>query len=490
MHRPRPHPLSSVQIYLPHFHPTSYLVVHYTTTSSLFTAYQPSSPSEMSIPSTAPSPPYSTTSSQCSTPLIRSKALLPLPAGNSSHYSTNYISYEFLYEPDASSNLATDLEEELNKVKLELEKIKEKYDAACLTKEKDIAEIRKTEDAVQQKKQALRKVVDSEPEKVVDALEYSLGRCRRYSVDEIEAATNNFTSHKIGQGSYGPVYRATIDHTPVAIKILRYNIPDALDQFHQEVDVLTRLRHPNMVILMGACPQNGCLVYEYMENGSLEDCLSCKDGSPPLPCLTRFSIAAEIATGLNFLHQTRPQPLVHRNLKPGNILLDRNYVSKISDVGLSRLIPAAEADNMTQYRETAAAGTFCYIDPEYQQTGLLGTKSDVYSLGIILLQIITARPPMGLTYLVDTAIQNGRFTEILDPRVQNWPVQEALELAKLALQCSELRRRDRPDLATVVLPELVRLMNVTSKLKPERRTRQPRGIAKLKGGRLINTKEG
>lgn len=340
--------------------------------------------------------------------------------------------------------------------------------------EKDIAEIRKTEDAVQRKKQALRKVVDSEPENVVDALEYNLGQCRRYSVDEIEAATNNFTSHKIGQGSYGPVYRATIDHTPVAIKILKSNAPDAVNQFHQEVDVLTRLRHPNMVILMGACPQNGCLVYEYMENGSLEDRLSCEDGSPPLPCLTRFSIAVEIATGLNFLHQTRPQPLVHRDLKPGNILLDRNNVSKISDVGLSRLIPAAEADNMTQYRVTAAAGTFCYIDPEYQQTGLLGTKSDVYSLGIILLQIITARPPMGLTHLVDTAIQNGRFTEILDPRVQNWPVQEALELAKLALQCSELRRRDRPDLATIVLPELVRLMNVTSKLKPERRTSQPR----------------
>ncbi|KAL1559153.1 U-box domain-containing protein 34-like [Salvia divinorum] len=451
------------------------------------TEYEPSSPSEMSIASTAPSPAYSMTSSHDSTPPIRAKALERLPAGNLSHCSTNHdsypsnISYEFLDEPDASSKLETDLEEELNRVKLELKQIKEKYNAACLTKEKDIAEE--------------APLAMPRREKVVDALD----RCRRYSGDEIEAATNNFSSHKIGQGSYGPVYRATIDHTPVAIKILKSQIPDALNQFHQEVDVLTRLRHPNMVILMGACPQYGCLVYEYMENGSLEDRLFCKDGSPPLPCLTRFSIAVEIATGLNFLHQTRPQPLVHRDLKPGNILLDRNYVSKISDVGLSRLIPAAEADNMTQYRMTAAAGTFCYIDPEYQQTGLLGTKSDVYSLGIILLQIITARPPMGLTHLVDTAIQNRRFAEILDPRVQDWPVQEALELAKLALQCSELRRRDRPDLASVVLPELVRLMNVASRRtyyfthahqETSPPSHQSRGIAKLKGGRMRNTTEG
>lgn len=225
-----------------------------------------------------------------------------------------------------------------------------------------------------------------------------------------------------------------------------------------------------MVILVGACPEYGCLVYEYMENGCLEDRLFCKDGSPPLPWTTRFSIAAEIATGLNFLHQTRPQPLVHRDLKPGNILLDRNYVSKISDVGLSRLMPPAEADNMTQYRMTAAAGTFCYIDPEYQQTGLLGTKSDVYSLGIILLQIITAKPPMGLTHLVKTAIENGRFSEILDQGVQDWPVEETLELAKLALQCSELRRKDRPDLDLIVLPHLQRLRDAASKLKPERRT--------------------
>ena len=224
-----------------------------------------------------------------------------------------------------------------------------------------------------------------------------------------------------------------------------------------QVEVLSCIRHPNMVLLLGACPEYGCLVYEYMANGSLEDCLFRKGNTPVIPWQLRFRIAAEIATGLLFLHQTRPEPLVHRDLKPGNILLDSNYVSKISDVGLARLVPPSVADSVTQYHMTSTAGTFCYIDPEYQQTGMLGTKSDIYSLGVMLLQIITAKPPMGLTHHVERAIEKGTFVDMLDPAVTDWPVEEALSFAKLALQCAEMRRKDRPDLGKVVLPELNRL---------------------------------
>lgn len=211
-----------------------------------------------------------------------------------------------------------------------------------------------------------------------------------------------------------------------------------------------------MVLLVGACPEYGCLVYEYMENGSLEDRLFCKDNTPPIPWRARFRIAAEIATALLFLHQRKPEPLVHRDLKPANILLDRYYVSKISDVGLAKLVPAP-ANNVTQYHQTAAAGTFCYIDPEYQQTGLLGVKSDVYALGVMLLQILTSRPPIGLSLQVEEAIEEGTFSEVLDPAVIDWPVEEALSLAKMALNCCEMRKKDRPDLGSVVLPELFRL---------------------------------
>ncbi|KAL7114038.1 hypothetical protein ACP275_04G095800 [Erythranthe tilingii] len=307
-----------------------------------------------------------------------------------------------------------------------------------------------------------------EKHKAMDALARSIVRYRMYSIDEIEVSTDYFSSsNMIGEGSYGPVYRATIDHTPVAVKVLRSEISEGLKQFNIEIEVLSRMRHPNMVILLGACPEYGCLVYEYMENGSLEDRLFRKDGTPPLPWSTRFKIAAEIATALNFLHQTRPEPLVHRDLKPANILLDKNYVSKIGDVGLSRLVPPSAADAVTQYRMTAAAGTFCYIDPEYQQTAMLGTKSDVYSLGVVLLQIITAKPPMGLAHLVERAIETGRFADVLDPAVRDWPVDEALAFASLALSCCELRRRDRPDLDTVVLPRLERLRDVGFQVQPE-----------------------
>ncbi|KAI4325348.1 hypothetical protein MLD38_030758 [Melastoma candidum] len=281
---------------------------------------------------------------------------------------------------------------------------------------------------------------------------------KRYSKWEIEKATNNFSDElKVGEGGYGPVYKATLDNTPVAIKILRSDVSQGLRQFKQEVEVLSSIRHPNMVLLVGACPENGCLIYEYMDYGNLEDRLFRSDGSPPIPWRNRFVIAAEIASGLFFLHQTKPEPLVHRDIKPSNILLDRNYVSKISDVGLARLVPASVANMVTEYHMTAAAGTFCYMDPEYQQTGMLGVKSDVYSFGVLLLQILTGRPPMGLAMTVEAAIEGGTFCEVLDPTVKGWPYKEALTMAKLALRCCELRRRDRPDLGTEVLPELNRL---------------------------------
>ncbi|CAN4075791.1 unnamed protein product [Withania somnifera] len=297
-----------------------------------------------------------------------------------------------------------------------------------------------------------------EKNKILNKLSNSDIRYRKYTIEEIEAATDYFAqSRKIGEGGYGPVYKCYLDHTPVAVKVLRPDATHGRQQFQQEIEVLSCIRHPYMVLLLGACPEYGCLVYEFMSNGSLDDCLFHRGKTPPLSWQQRFRIAAEIATGLLFLHQSKPEPLVHRDLKPGNILLDRNFVSKISDVGLARLVPPSVADTVTQYRMTSTAGTFCYIDPEYQQTGMLGVKSDVYSLGIIFLQILTARSPMGLTHYVERAIEKGTFSEMLDPSIHDWPLEEATRLANLSLQCSELRRKDRPDLGKVVLPELERL---------------------------------
>jgi len=295
-----------------------------------------------------------------------------------------------------------------------------------------------------------------EKKRAVSSLRY-----RKYTIEEIEEATEDFSpSRKVGEGGYGPVYKGTLDYTKVAIKVLRPDAAQGRSQFQREVEVLTCMRHPNMVLLLGACPEYGCLVYEYMANGSLDDCLFRRGNSPILSWQLRFRIASEIATGLHFLHQMKPEPLVHRDLKPGNILLDQHFVSKISDVGLARLVPPSVADTATQYRMTSTAGTFFYIDPEYQQTGMLGTKSDIYSFGIMLLQILTAKPPMGLTHHVEKAIEKGTFAEMLDPAVPDWPFEEALAAAKLALQCAKLRRKDRPDLGNIVLPELKKLRDL------------------------------
>ncbi|KAG5225492.1 U-box domain-containing protein [Salix suchowensis] len=340
----------------------------------------------------------------------------------------------------------------------ELEKAKCKVAIEAAEKSKKLAELE-----AQKRKQAENKAKRETEEKnrAINALAHNDVRYRRYTIEEIEEATDKFSpSNKIGEGGYGPVYKGKLDHTPVAIKALRPDAAQGKKQFQQEVEVLSCIRHPHMVLLLGACPEYGVLVYEYMDNGSLEDRLLQKHNTPPIPWDIRFKIAAEIVTALLFLHQAKPEPLVHRDLKPANILLDRNYVSKISDVGLARLVPLSVADSVTQYHMTSAAGTFCYIDPEYQQTGMLTTRSDIYSLGVMLLQIITAKPPMGLAHQVGRAIERGKFADMLDQTVSDWPVEEALRFAVLALKCVELRKKDRPSLATVIVPELNRLRDL------------------------------
>lgn len=304
--------------------------------------------------------------------------------------------------------------------------------------------------------------MSSEKFKLLDSLFSDGKNCRRYSKNEIEVATDNFSNlKKIGEGGYGKVYKCHLDHTPVAIKVLREDACDKIEEFIREVEVLSQLRHPHMVLLLGGCPEYGCLVYEFMDNGSLDDILFHRDGTTPLTWFIRFKIIFEVACGLAFLHGTKPEPIVHRDLKPGNILLDRNYVSKIGDVGLAKLISDVVPDGLSEYKKTVIAGTLYYMDPEYQRTGTVRPKSDLYALGIIILQLLTARHPRGLLMDVENAVENGSFAKLLDKSIANWPLVEAEKLAKLALRCSKLRCRDRPDLDSEVLPELKELLKAT-----------------------------
>lgn len=300
--------------------------------------------------------------------------------------------------------------------------------------------------------------VSLEKQKIADTLFSSDRRYRRYTMDEIEAATEFLSETKvIGEGAYGKVYKCNLDRTPVAIKVLRSDASEKRHEFLREVEVLSQLRHPNMVLLLGACPETSCLVYEYMENGSLEDYISRQTIRSLLPWFTRFQIVFEVACGLAFLHNSKPEPIVHRDLKPGNILLDRNFMSKIGDVGLAKLVSDVVPDNITEYRETVLAGTLYYMDPEYLRTGTVRPKSDLYAFGIIILQLLTSRQAKGLLLTVENAIASDSFSDVLDNMVTDWPVVEAKELAVIAMKCSSLRCRDRPDLDTEVLPVLKRL---------------------------------
>ncbi|KAL8114166.1 hypothetical protein AgCh_021142 [Apium graveolens] len=275
-----------------------------------------------------------------------------------------------------------------------------------------------------------------------------------FSLSEIKEATHNFDpSLKIGEGGYGIIYRGVLRYTQVAVKVLHSNSSQGHLEFEQEVNVLSTLRHPNLITLIGACPEAWILIYEYLPNGSLEDRLSCKENTPPLSWQTRVRIAAELCSVLVFLHSCKPQSIIHGDLKPSNVLLDANHVSKLSDFGICCLISQDElSSNNTTIccRPDYAKGTFPYIDPEYLSTGELTRKSDVYSFGIILLRLLTGRPALGIAKDVQTALDKGNLKDLLDCTAGDWPFVRAKQLAQLALSCCEMSRNKRPELISEV----------------------------------------
>ncbi|KAG8652797.1 U-box domain-containing protein 35 isoform X3 [Manihot esculenta] len=343
----------------------------------------------------------------------------------------------------------------------------EKERSKSATKEAEYTRTCAEREASQRQEAELKAMRDAkEKERLQNALVGPVQQYQKFTWEEIVSATSSFCNDfKIGMGAYGTVYKCSLHHTTAAVKVLHSKDNKNSKQFQQELEILSKIHHPHLLILLGACYDHGCLVYEYMENGSLEDRLLRVNNTPPIPWFERYRIAWEVASALVFLHSSKPKPIIHRDMKPANILLDRNFVSKIGDVGLSTMLNTDASSATSMYKDTALVGTLCYIDPEYQRSGLVSPKSDVYAFGMVILQLLTAKPAKALTHIMETAIDDDRLLEVLDSEAGNWPLEETKELALLGLSCAELRRGDRPDLKDEVLPALERLKEIADKAR-------------------------
>uniref|UniRef100_A0A7N0U3J1 RING-type E3 ubiquitin transferase n=1 Tax=Kalanchoe fedtschenkoi TaxID=63787 RepID=A0A7N0U3J1_KALFE len=288
-----------------------------------------------------------------------------------------------------------------------------------------------------------------------------------FSLSDVETATCDFSERfKLGQGGYGCVYKGEMLDKTVAIKRLYPQNSHGRLEFQQEVQVLGKLKHPHLVNLIGLCPEAWSLVYEYIPCGSLEDRLFRSNNVSPLTWKIRVRIISEIASVLLFLHTSKPKMIIHGDLKPGNILLDSDLSCKICDFGISRLV-SPYASSCPRFRSNSGPkGAFAYSDPEFDRTGILTPKSDIYSFGVIILQLLTGRPPAGLVGDIRKAVFNGNVASVLHSTGEEWPSYVAKRLADLGLMFCEMNSRDRPGLTTKLVKELERLQFVEEKPVP------------------------
>ncbi|XP_023004392.1 probable receptor-like protein kinase At1g80640 isoform X3 [Cucurbita maxima] len=283
----------------------------------------------------------------------------------------------------------------------------------------------------------------------------------------LEAATDNFSkSNVLDEGSTGHVYKARFDDKMLAaVKRIDYGGPDAEREFENEVNWLRKIRHQNIIKLLGHCirDETRFLVYEMMQNGSLESQLHGPSHGSALTWHLRMKIAVDIARGLEYLHEHRSPPVVHRDLKSSNILLDSDFNAKLSDFGLTVNLGA-------QNKNIKLSGTLGYVAPEYLLDGKLTDKSDVYAFGVVLLELLTGKKPvetMGPTQsqsLVSWAIpqlgDRSKLPKVVDPVIRDtMDLKHLYQVAAVAVLCVQSEPSYRP-LVTDVLHSLIPLVPV------------------------------
>uniref|UniRef100_A0A2N9F2C4 non-specific serine/threonine protein kinase n=1 Tax=Fagus sylvatica TaxID=28930 RepID=A0A2N9F2C4_FAGSY len=279
-----------------------------------------------------------------------------------------------------------------------------------------------------------------------------------FAYGEMAAATNSFNiSTQIGQGGYGKVYKGSLaDGTVVAIKRAQEGSLQGEKEFLTEIELLSRLHHRNLVSLIGYCDEESeqMLVYEFMSNGTLRDHLSakCKE---PMSFAMRLRISLGSAKGILYLHTEANPPIFHRDIKASNILLDSKYTAKVADFGLSRLAPVPDIEGtVPDHVSTVVKGTPGYLDPEYFLTRKLTDKSDVYSLGIVFLELLTGKQPIShgknIVREVKVGVQSGMIFSVIDERMGPYPSECVVKYLTLALKCCEVDTDARPSMAEVV----------------------------------------
>ncbi|XP_034696049.1 putative leucine-rich repeat receptor-like serine/threonine-protein kinase At2g19230 isoform X2 [Vitis riparia] len=274
-----------------------------------------------------------------------------------------------------------------------------------------------------------------------------------FTFSDVASITNNF-SRTIGRGGFGQVYLGTLaDGTQVAVKVRSESSIQGPKALRAEAKLLTRVHHKNLVRLIGYCKDGThmALIYEYMSNGNLQNKLLGREAADVLNWKRRLQIAVDAAHGLEYLHNGCKPPIVHRDMKSSNILLNETLEAKIADFGMSRDLESGA------FLSTDPVGTPGYLDPEYQSTGNLNKKSDVYGFGIVLLELITGQPAIknpGRIHIVgwvSPMIERGDIQSIVDPRLQgDFNTNSAWKAVEIALACVASTGMQRPDMSHVL----------------------------------------
>ncbi|KAJ3693028.1 hypothetical protein LUZ60_012123 [Juncus effusus] len=346
-----------------------------------------------------------------------------------------------------------------------LKKMVQEETSRCEKVEKELLAMSKQAKINEQEIDHLRQEIDQlkqNKEQEIDNLRQDIDQLKRnkaisttnFTLEDLKQATQNFSiSLKIGEGEYACVYKGSLNGTTVAIKKFKSQSKLSLSVLKQEIGILSSVRHPNLVTLIGACSEPPSLVSEFLPRGSLDNYLNHAHKTGPLPWQIRTRIIGEVCLALIFLHSNKPSPIVHGDLRPDNILLDADFTCKLSNFGLIK----------------KATRTLAYMDPEYLTTEKMTSESDVYSFGVLVLHLLTRKCRLNSSKHVKETMVNDMLFTIIDESAGKWPLHHAEEVAKIGIWCADAQRSKRPDLINEVWPIVERLTKFPNEIMYDRR---------------------